>query len=358
MKANRFYSLMHLMKGVFMNFNKMQSFGMLLLKTAICIACTSDIPKEEPYPHDNRVVFGASPTKIQQSKKSNPIVHGIASTSKSGCINAILQVLSRIYKDEINASRNNLLRKIVFCVTSGNVNNLPVDIERFRSTLPEPYNNKAYEGNADKLLEAIHAKALLLGRITYLEHFTPDKSDHTTLDFIKKNDSTIVEGEKELLILNICPVNQDVGDFSKLIQIHQKKDVCYKRHKYFDKYGIQHEKQIKGIKEIVFKELPNKLCVSLARDKDYMDNYNLGGTETIKIIAQYDFSSPKIEIPFHLEAFLVPVSSNNQTESRHFVAFIQLDGHWYGINDDKVIGVSKQEAIVASAKGVLFFYRK
>lgn len=356
------------MRDTITTLSKVKLYGILMISTVICVACKSNAPRQEPYNHDNHVVFATSsaslPAKDQQRKHQKT---GIVCTSENGCINAVLQVVARCYKQEIDAGNNALLQKIAHHLTDSNSNTVQAqEIEAFRSILPEPYSNIGYRGGADMLLKSIHDVVPCLGKSTYSLHYIPDERNRLSL--ISEIGSTaLVSGQQ--FILNVYPIldhnNQLLlpasSDLSQLIRANQEK-VSFTKYTYLDHAsGMQHETQMKGIQKMVFEQLPDKLCLSFTRivahveNTTFLDNRDLLGTASIHIT--HDPSLPNsVMSHFALDAFLV--ASLNEAGAQHFVAFVQSDRHWYCFNDDKVTSISRDEAMVASKKGVLFFYSK
>ncbi|WP_339043858.1 hypothetical protein [Cardinium endosymbiont of Tipula unca] len=353
------------MKDTVANLNKVKLYSILMLSMVVCMACKSNAPQEEPYKHDNHVVFGtasaALPVKDQHSKYQK--VTGI-DTSETGCIEAILQVVARLYKKEIDAGGNPLLKKIVHGLTADNSNRVQIqEVVRDFSRLPLIFRTS---GSADMLLKSIHDMVPCLGKITYSAHYIPDENNNLPLMPAMGSAATVSEQQVVLKVRPILGQDNQVcsptsNNLSQLIRVNQAQ-VHFKKHTYHDPIsGMQHEIQMKGMEKIVFKQLPDKLCLSFTRAVACMenavlwDNRDLIGTASIHITHD-PFSLNSAISHFDLEAFLVALLDKSGVQ--HFVSFVQSDSQWYCVNGDKVTSMSPEEAIVASQQGVLFFYCK
>lgn len=299
-----------------------------------CIACERNAPRQEPDLVGHQCVLAGVANNPTPVKK----IPGIINTKGPTCLSPILQILAHVYKEEIDTGTNTELQELIKKLTKPTSTSKDViqesDVKPFKDKLPELDKGN---GNIISVLKCVHNSVPFLGEILY------------------SVESSVVAFKKFILEV-YTPLNQDGStvpyDLSKLIRVNQHLPNGH------ISAGMLFNGSATYIEPTVFYQLPDKLCISLVRDKKqyagYWDQRDLVGTTSITI--QHDIESESLNpesTSFTLAAFLVLLYRSNQ-----LVAFVQSDKQWYCANNEQITCVTYKEAIHASKKGTLFFYRK
>ncbi|HLP34925.1 MAG TPA: hypothetical protein VK133_02950 [Amoebophilaceae bacterium] len=300
----------------------------------LAASCKRSAPEIEP-----DVLPVERPMHVQPAIRAplpNRSLWGFVAQEGTSYLNATLQLLARLYPEEVSNGKNQPLKELVACFI--NTNRWSEDrylslLHAFRKTLPEPYKSSTQEEDIVAFLQRLHEYVPFLGEVKQVA-YSPYAA------YGSKRSENITHWFSRPILCLTLPMDQKTDlDMSRCIREQKSKNEA-----------IDH--------------LPEKLCIALERKtvdlkkKSSWNSVNLNGTASITIqqdAARY-FSKGYV---FDLAAFLVSTERiENQPLDRIIVAFLKLENNWYCINNEKVTPITEAEALHASKQSSVLFYQK
>lgn len=302
-----------------------------LLLTAA--TCKRSAPQIEPDLLPVEQPTDAQPTRAPLPNQS---LWGFVAQEGTSYLNATLQLLARLYPEEVSNGKNQPLQELVSCFTSKkkcSQDQYLSLLHAFRKNLPEPYKSSTHEEDVVAFLQTLHEYVPFLGEVRHIAY-----GPYTAYE--SRRSANVTNWFSRPILCLALPV-------------HHKTDVDISR-------CIREQK---GKNEAIV-HLPEKLCIALERkpvrikNKSIWHAAHLSGTASITIQQDPTPFFPK-EYTFDLVAFLVSTEcTENKPLDRIIVAFLKLENNWYCVNNDKVTPVTEAEALHASKQSRVLFYQK
>ncbi len=282
---------------------------------------------------------------VERPTEAQPIIHaplpnqsvwGFAAQEGTSYLNATLQVLARLYAEEVSKGRNQPLKELVTCLNGGkkcSTDQYLRLLHALRNTLPEPYKSSTHEEDVVAFLQSLHECVPFLGEVRHTA-YSPYAA------YGSKRSANVTNWFSRSILCLALPLDQKTDvDISRWMRKHKS-----------ERETIDH--------------LPEKLCIALERNsvriknKSIWNSVNLSGTASITM--QQDpiggFSKAYI---FDLESFLVSTERiENNPLDRIVVAFLKLENKWYCVHNEKATPITDAEALHASKQSSVLFYQK